>query len=140
MDKLKTIWVRTLASKWLIPICIVILSIFFEYANANAVYYPLECSDHYSGYCSEGADCYDQFGDDGLDWENFCFNAPNYPFDFADETTALETIADQLEKILSGNIFAWNVMGFWLPFSVILNFCLTTLLAIMFKLGYFRKK
>jgi hypothetical protein len=140
MINLKTVLVKVVSSKWLIPACIVALSLFFEYANASAIYYPLECSNNYSGYCSEGQDCFTQFGDSGVNYGDFCFNVPNNPHEFSDTLLAEQTISDQLDMIISGNIFAYKILGFWLPFGVILNFCMVTLLAILFKFGYFRKK
>lgn len=130
---------RVLSSKWTIPIVAVLASLFFQFAFANAVYYPLECSNHYSGYCYEDQDCYDKFGDDGLDYLGFCFNVPNYPATFADEVTALQEISNQLEMILSMGIFVSHLIGFWLPFGVIIIFSLIVLYAILQKFGYFRK-
>ena len=114
-------------------------SLFFGSAFANAKYYPLECSQEYSGYCNESGECFSEFGDSGVNYGGFCFNTPNSPYDFNDEFLAYNTFADQLDKIISGNIFLYKVVGFWLPFSVILNFCMTMLLTILFKFGYFRK-
>lgn len=140
MDKLKNYSVIAVSSKWFWIVSFVLLSLFWSSVSANAKYYPLECSQNYSGYCNEGSDCYTEFGDDGLNYLDFCFNVPNVPNEFMDETTGLEVVVDRLEMILSGNIFLYNVVGFWLPFSVILNFCLVVLFGLLIKFGYFRKQ
>jgi hypothetical protein len=139
MDNIKPYIINFVYSKYFLIVCVLALSLFWQLAGANAKYYPLECSNQYSGYCNEDSDCYTQFGDDGLNYGGFCFYAPNNPIEFQDETTGLEHISDQLEMVLSGSTFEWNLIGFWLPFGVILNFCMTAVFFLLFKFGYFRK-
>lgn len=125
--------------KWFIPLAVLAASMLYGSAFANAKYYPLECSNEYSGYCNEGGDCFSQFGDGGVNYNDFCFDVPNNPHIYTDELTGLGDVTDKLDMIISGNIFLYKIVGFWLPFSVILNFCMTILLTILFKFGYFRK-
>lgn len=135
--------VNFISGKWFIVSTIIlsiIFSIFIDIAQASASYHPLECSEYYSGYCNKDQDCYDEFGEDGLNYLGFCFNVPGVPQEYPDELTALELLNDKTDLIISGNIFLYNIVGFWLPFGVILNFILLTLFFILVKFGYLRKK
>jgi hypothetical protein len=140
MDNIRAHFINFVYSKYFLIVCAIILSFFWQYAYASAKYYPLECSYNYSGYCNEGNDCFTKFGDSGVNYGDFCFDVPNNPHTFGDEVTGLGSISDQLDMIISGNIFLYNVVGFWVPFGVILNFCMIVVFVILFKFGYFRKQ
>ena len=139
-DKIKSRAINIVSSKWTWIIGFLAVAFFWQSAVASANYYDLTCSDFYSGYCSENNDCYTHFGDDGTNYGDFCFYTPtDYDFDKNNLDLAWEVSVAKTDMLISVQTFLANVLGFWLPFSVILNFCMFSLFALLLKFGFFKK-
>jgi len=107
--------------------------------QTKAVYFPLTCSDNYPAYCLENGSCFSQFGDQGVTFYDHCYWVSSYyPHEFMDEQTGLEFISDQLDFIQSDIMFLSNVIGFWLPFTSIMIFSMSTIYIILLKFKFFR--
>ena len=129
---------KTTASLFLMTIGIMV---FFFNEPVKAAYYPLECSEHYAGYCEGQTVCFSEFGDRGIFMGGICHEMDySYPQDYADELQALTYISYYEQSLNSSIDFTANVVGFWLPFGVIANFSMMVIYILLLKFKFFQNR